>query len=72
MPASFTSMDSESEIAPEGKPKLIQNGRKPLYYDNHRPHSRLAGKTPGEAYGQIGASNPGGHAPQDLITQMAA
>jgi len=30
MPASFTSMDSESEIAPEGKPKLIQNGRKPL------------------------------------------
>ncbi|SES11038.1 hypothetical protein SAMN05518866_1401, partial [Sphingobium sp. YR768] len=32
------------------------------YYDNHRPHSRLAGKTPGEAYGQIGASNPGGGA----------
>jgi hypothetical protein len=30
MPVSFTSMDSESEIAPEGKPKLIQNGRKPL------------------------------------------
>jgi len=27
---SFTSMDSESEIAPEGNPKLIQNGRKPL------------------------------------------
>ena len=47
-------------------------GRWFAYYDKHRPHSRLAGKTPGEAYGQIGASNPGGHAPQDLITQMAA
>jgi putative transposase len=47
-------------------------GRWFAYYDNHRPHSRLAGKTPGEAYGQIGASNPGRHAPQDLITQMAA
>jgi len=30
MPASFTSMDSESEIAPEGNPMPIQNGRKPL------------------------------------------
>jgi len=38
----------------------------------HRLHSRLAGNTPGEAYGQIGASNPAGHGPQDLITQIAA
>jgi len=36
-------------------------GRWFAYYDQHRPHSRLAGKTPGEAYEQIGASNPGGH-----------
>ena len=47
-------------------------GRWFAYYDQHRPHSRLAGKTPGEAYGQIGASNHGGHAPHDLITQIAA
>ena len=26
------------------------------YYDQHCPHSRLAGKTPGGAYEQIGAS----------------
>ncbi|PNQ03955.1 transposase [Sphingobium sp. SA916] len=38
-------------------------GRWFAYYDNHRPHSRLSAKTPGEAYGQIGSSNPGGHAP---------
>lgn len=31
MPASFTSTDSESEIAPEGNPRPIPNGRKPLY-----------------------------------------
>ena len=47
-------------------------GRWFAYYDQHRPHSRLAGKTPGEAYGQIGASDHGGHAPHDLITQIAA
>ena len=47
-------------------------GRWFTYYDQHRPHSRLAGKTPAEAYGQIGASNHGGHAPHDLITQIAA
>lgn len=34
-------------------------GRWFAYYDQHRPHSRLAGKTPGEAYGQIGGSNRG-------------
>ena len=42
------------------------------YYNHHRPHSRLAGKTPAEAYGQIDASDHGGHAPHDLITRMAA
>jgi hypothetical protein len=30
MPASFTSMDSESEISAEGNRKMIHNGRKPL------------------------------------------
>jgi hypothetical protein len=30
MPASFTSMDSESEITPGGNPPAIQSGRKPL------------------------------------------
>jgi len=38
-------------------------------YDQHRPHSRLAGKTSGEAYGQIDTSNHGGHAPHDLIAK---
>ncbi len=42
------------------------------YYNHHRPHSRLAGKTPAEAYGQIDASDHGGHAPHDLMTRMAA
>ncbi|GBH28829.1 transposase [Sphingobium xenophagum] len=42
------------------------------YYNHHRPHSRLAGKTPAEAYGRIDASDHGGHAPHDLVTRMAA
>ena len=42
------------------------------YYNHHRPHSRLAGKTPAEAYGQIDASEHGGHTPHALITRMAA
>ena len=42
------------------------------YYNDHRPHSRLAGKTPTEAYGQIDASDHGGHAPHGLMTRMAA
>lgn len=33
------------------------------YYNHHRPHSRLAGKTPAEAYGQIDASDHGGMPP---------
>ena len=42
------------------------------YYNHHRPHSALAGKTPAEAYGQIGPSDHGGHAPHDLMTKLAA
>lgn len=38
-------------------------GRWFAYYDQHRPDSRLAGKTPGEAYEQIGPSNPRGMPP---------
>eukprot|EP00456_Euglypha_rotunda_P023186 TRINITY_DN19340_c0_g1_i7.p1 TRINITY_DN19340_c0_g1~~TRINITY_DN19340_c0_g1_i7.p1 ORF type:complete len:271 (-),score=30.83 TRINITY_DN19340_c0_g1_i7:308-1120(-) len=41
-------------------------GRWFAYYDNPRPHSRLAGKTLGEAYGQIGASNGGMNNNQEL------
>jgi putative transposase len=33
------------------------------YYNHHRPHSRLAGKTPAEAYGQIDASDRWGACP---------
>ena len=33
------------------------------YYNNHRPHSTLAGQTPAEAYGQIDLSDQGEHAP---------
>ena len=42
------------------------------YYNNHRPHSTLAGRTPTEAYGQIEFSDQGGHAPPDLKTKLAA
>jgi len=42
------------------------------YYNHHRPHSALAGRTPAEAYGHIGASDHGGHAPHDLMTKLAA
>ena len=42
------------------------------YYNHHRPHSALAGRTPAEAYGQIGPSDHGGHAPHDLMTKLAA
>lgn len=34
------------------------------YYNHYRPHSRLAGQTPAEAYGQIDASDHGGHEQQ--------
>jgi putative transposase len=33
------------------------------YYNHHRPHSALAGRTPAEAYGHIGASDHGGMPP---------
>ncbi|WP_317976297.1 integrase core domain-containing protein [Novosphingobium pituita] len=42
------------------------------YYNHHRPHSALAGRTPTEAYGQIGPSDHGGHAPHDLMAKLAA
>jgi transposase InsO family protein len=42
------------------------------YYNNHRPHSTLAGRTPTEAYGQIDFSDQVGHAPPDLKTKLAA
>ena len=42
------------------------------YYNDHRPHSTLAGQTPTEAYEQIGFSDQGGHAPPDLNTKLAA
>jgi putative transposase len=40
------------------------------YYNHHRPHSALAGRTPAEAYG-LGASDHGGM-PHDLMTKLAA
>lgn len=42
------------------------------YYNTQRPHSRLAGRTPAEAYGGIRNSDHGRHAPHDLTTSMAA
>ena len=42
------------------------------YYNNHRPHSTLAGRTPTEAYGQIDFSDQVGHAPPDRKTKLAA
>jgi putative transposase len=42
------------------------------YYNNHRPHSTLAGRTPTEAYGRIGISDQVGHAPPDLKNKLAA
>ena len=47
-------------------------GRWFAYYNHHRPHSALAGRTPAEAYGHIGQSGHGGHAPHDLMTKLAA
>jgi|TARA_R100000501_G_scaffold6292_1_gene13765 putative transposase len=42
------------------------------YYNAQRPHSGLAGQTPAEAYGRIGETDHGGHAPHDLMTKLAA
>ena len=42
------------------------------YYNSHRPHSTLAGRTPTEAYGQIDFSDQVGHAPPDLKIKLAA
>ncbi|EMD82563.1 Transposase OrfAB, subunit B [Pacificimonas flava] len=42
------------------------------YYNTQRPHSGLAGQTPAEAYGRIGETDHGGHAPHDLMTKLAA
>jgi hypothetical protein len=36
-------------------------GRWFSYYNHHRLHSALAGRTPAEAYGHIDASDHGGH-----------
>ena len=47
-------------------------GRWITYYNNQRPHSGLAGRTPAEPYGRIGTSDHGGHAPHALMTKMAA
>ena len=41
-------------------------------YNHRRPQSRLAGKTPAEAFEQIDTSDHGGHAPHDLTTRIAA
>lgn len=35
-------------------------GRWFAYYNHHRPHSALAGKTPAEAYGEIQSSDQTG------------
>ena len=42
------------------------------YYNTQHPHSRLAGRTPVEAYRRIGQSDDGGRAPHHLMTKMAA
>ena len=42
------------------------------YYNNHRPHSTLAGQTPSEAYGQTEISAQVGHAPPELKSKLAA
>ena len=42
------------------------------YYNTQRPHSGLAGRTPLEAYRQIGQSDHGGHAHHDLMIKQAA
>jgi putative transposase len=47
-------------------------GRWITYYNTQRPHSGLAGRTPAEAYGRIGASDHGRHASHGLMTKMAA
>jgi putative transposase len=47
-------------------------GRWITYYNHHRPHSGLAGRTPVEAYRRIGQSDHGGHAPHDLMIKQAA
>jgi len=47
-------------------------GRWFTYYNHHRPHSALAGQTPAKAYGQIGPSRNGGHAPHYVTTKLAA
>ena len=64
----FTSVlrDAEVRISMDGRGRWI------TYYNTQRPHSGLAGRTPAEAYGQIDASDHGGHAPHDLMTRMAA
>jgi len=47
-------------------------GRWITYYNAQRPHSGLDGRTPAEAYGQIGASSYRGYAPDMTMTRMAA
>jgi len=47
-------------------------GRWFTYYNQHRPHSALAGKTPAEAYGKNRSSYHGGHAPHDKMIKQAA
>jgi putative transposase len=47
-------------------------GRWIACYNGQRPHSRFAGRTPDEAYGQITATPYPGHAPDMAFTRMAA
>ncbi len=47
-------------------------GRWISYYNEQRPHSRLAGRTPDEVYERVGAMPYPGHAPDMALTRMAA
>src|SRR5690606_38518129 len=55
-----------------GSELLAGLGRLITYYNTRRPHSGLAGRTPADAYGRVGSSDHGGHAPHDLMTKLAA
>ena len=47
-------------------------GRWIRYYNGQRPHSRLAGRTPDEVYGQGSATPHPRHAMELAFTRMAA
>jgi outer membrane receptor protein involved in Fe transport len=70
MPASFTSMDSESEITSKGNPLSIHIGRKPLYHQLDLAASYEANFGDHSALFRVGVENVFDRAPSSARLEI--